>query len=100
MDVSGGVGDVLLDFTGAWPADMAAKVDVGIGSLTLRFPRGLGVHVARSGALSSFDGQDMVRRGNSFYSQDWDTAARKLTLTLNAALGAVRVVWVDDSPVQ
>jgi len=99
LKVSGGVGDVLLDFTGAWQEDMRATVDVGLGNLSLRFPRGLGVHIARSGALSSFDGQEMVRRGNDFYSEGWDGAARRLSLTLNAALGAVRVVWIDDAAI-
>jgi hypothetical protein len=97
LKVSGGAGDVHLDFTGAWQDDMRATVDVGLGSLTLRFPRSIGVHIARSGALSSFNGQDMVRRGNDFYSEGWETAERRLNLTLNAAIGTVRVVWVDDA---
>jgi len=93
--VKGGVGDIILDFTGAWPANMDARVEMGLGSLTLRLPRGLGVQVNRSGALTSFDAQELVRRDNSYFSEGFSDAERRLVLTLEAALGRVRVVWVD-----
>lgn len=99
MTVSGGVGNITLDFAGAWESDMEARIDVGVGALNLRFPRGLGVRIDRSGALSGFDGQELVRRGNSYYSADWETAPRKLHVTMNAAVGRVRVAWIDNAPV-
>jgi hypothetical protein len=97
LSVSGGVGDILLDFSGAWQRDMTATIDVGLGALTLQFPRGLGVRISRSGALSGFDGQELVRRGNVYYTEGFDAAERKLEITLNAAVGRVRVVWTDDA---
>jgi hypothetical protein len=96
LSVQGGVGEIVLDFTGQWPADMSARVSMGLGSLTLRVPRGLGVRVTRSGILASFDSQGLVKRGDSYYSEGWDAAARKLSIDLNAALGSIRVVWVDS----
>jgi hypothetical protein len=99
LNVGGGVGNITLDFTGAWETDAEARIDVGVGALNLRFPRGLGVRIDRSGALSGFDGQELVRRGNSYYSADWDAAPRKLHITMNAAIGRVRVAWVDDAPI-
>jgi hypothetical protein len=96
LNVQGGVGEVVLDFTGAWAADMDARVEMGLGSLTLRLPTGLGVSVRRSGVLASFDSQGLVRRGDVFYSENWEHADRKLSLSLDAALGSIRVVWVDS----
>lgn len=96
LTVKGGVGEMTLDFTGSWQADMEAGVDMGLGSLTLRVPRSLGVSIARSGVLTSFDSEGLTKRGNSYYSQNWDSAARKLTINLDAALGSIRVVWVDN----
>lgn len=95
MAVRGGVGDIILDFTGDWAADMDARIEMGLGSLTLRLPRGLGVQVNRSGAMTSFDGQELVRRDNSYFSENFSDAERKLVVTLEAALGRVRVVWID-----
>jgi hypothetical protein len=96
LSVQGGVGEIVLDFSGARPADMSAKIEMGLGSLTLRVPTGLGVRVTRSGVLATFDGQGLVRRGDIYYSEGFDAAARKLTLDLHAALGTVRVVWLDS----
>jgi hypothetical protein len=95
LSVRGGVGDIILDFTGDWQGDMAAQVEMGLGSLTLRVPQGLGVRVNRSGALSSFDGQGLTRRDNSYLSENFEAAPHKLVVSMEAALGRVRVVWVD-----
>ena len=92
---SGGVGEVTLDFTGEARQDMSVSVEMGLGSLTLRVPRGTGIQVRKSGLLVSFDSQELIKRGNTFYSQDWESASRKITFDVQAALGSVRVVWVD-----
>ncbi|MBR9990420.1 MAG: hypothetical protein KFH98_11735 [Gemmatimonadetes bacterium] len=98
IHVKGGVGEVILDFTGTWQQDMSADVEVGLGSVTLRMPTGLGVRIVRKGLLASFDSQGLTKRGDAYFSEDWDTAEHKLSLNLEAALGAIRVEWVDSQP--
>ena len=95
MTLQGGVGDVTLDFNGAWQIDGEVDINMGLGSLTLRVPRGLGVSVRKSGVLASFDSQELVKRGNMFYSQNWEQATNKLTFDIDAALGSIRIVWVE-----
>jgi len=97
LDFNGGVGDVTLDFTGEWASDMAATVRMGLGSLTLRVPRGLGLRVEKGGLLVGFDSQGLIKRGDVFYSENWESADRKLTLDIEAAFGAIRVQWVDGN---
>jgi hypothetical protein len=96
LRVQGGVGEVVLDFTGEWASSMTATIEMGLGSLTMRLPEGLGVRITRGGRLSSFDGQGLMKRGDHYYSSNWDTADNRLSLSLDAALGSVRVVWVDS----
>lgn len=96
LSVQGGVGEVTLDFTGAWASSMNANIEMGLGSLTLRMPRGLGVRITREGMLASFDSEGLTKRGNSYYSADWDAAGENLSLDIKAALGSIRVVWVDS----
>lgn len=96
LEVEGGVGEVVLDFTGSWRTNMNASIDMGLGSLTLRVPRSLGVRVTKGGIFSSFDSQGLVKRGDTFYSENWDKASRQLSLDLQAALGTIKVVWVDN----
>jgi hypothetical protein len=95
LEVSGGVGELVLDFTGGWRQDLEAEVHMGLGSLTLRVPRTLGVRVVKDGMLAGFDSEGLTKRGNVYYSPGYERAARKLVVKLNAAFGNTRVVWVD-----
>ncbi|CAN5866073.1 hypothetical protein BH20GEM3_BH20GEM3_01840 [soil metagenome] len=91
----GGVGETTLDFGGEWTRSATASAELGIGSLTLRFPRSLGVRITKNSFLTSFDSSGMIRRGNAFYSRSWDTAPHKLSLDVSAALGSIQVEWID-----
>jgi hypothetical protein len=94
IDFQGGVGSTTLDFTGSWAGNANASVQIGIGEVRLRFPRGLGVELRKRSFLSSFDGEGLVKRGNSYFSPDWETAAHRLTIDVNAAFGSIEVEWV------
>jgi hypothetical protein len=96
LAVRGGVGEVILDFTGAWQQDMQGTIEMGLGSLTVRMPHAVGLRVVKGGLLSAFDSQGLVKRGNVYYSENWDRATHKLTLDIEAALGSIRVEWVDS----
>ncbi|MFI5207113.1 MAG: hypothetical protein ACHQX4_03755 [Gemmatimonadales bacterium] len=50
VTVNGGVGEVTLDFGGTWSRSMSADINVGVGSLKLRLPRGVGVSVSSTGS--------------------------------------------------
>jgi hypothetical protein len=89
----GGVGRVVLDFTGTWRGSMEADLDVGFGSLDLRLPRDVGVAVHLSRFLASFDAAGFEKRGDVYYSANWATARQKLTMRVNASIGGVQVAW-------
>ncbi len=89
-----GVGEVTLWFNGDWQQDARVSLDMGLGSLELRFPEGLGVRLQKDSFLTSLDSQGLVKRGDYYYSLDWETAERKVTIDLDAAFGSVRVLWL------
>lgn len=92
--IGAGVGDVTLEFTGEWRRNAEVEVDMGLGALELRFPRGLGVKLEESSFLTSLDAQELTKRGDAYYSADWEGAERRITVEVNAALGDIDVVWV------
>lgn len=94
--LNGGVGEVTLDFTGDLRTNSSLDVEMGLGSLTLRVPRGMGLSVRKSGVLAAFDSQELVKRGNVYESEGYDRSKRKLGINIDAALGAIRVQWVDN----
>jgi hypothetical protein len=93
---SGGVGDVTLDFTGEWRQHLAADVNVSIGSLRLRIPRDVGVSLRLNRFLASFERAGFTKRGNTYYSTNYESARYRLTLDVRAAIGGVDVTWVGN----
>lgn len=89
-----GVGDITLDFTGEWQRDATVSVDMGLGSLELRFPEGLGVRVEKDTFLTSFDSEGLVKMGDAYYSLDYENADRRVTIDIDAAFGSITVTWV------
>ena len=94
FEIDAGVGEVTLWFTGEWTQDARASINMGLGSMELRFPEGLGVRLKKSSFLTSLDPQGLVKRGEWYYSLDWEEAERKISIDLNAAFGSVRILWV------
>ena len=94
FEIDAGVGEVTLWFTGEWTQDARASINMGLGSMELRFPEGLGVRLKKSSFFASLDPQGLVKRGEWYYSLDWEEAERKISIDLNAAFGSVRVLWV------
>jgi hypothetical protein len=95
IEFEGGVGKVLLDFSGAWSSSSQAEIKMAVGELTLRLPRKVGVRLRMDKFLSSFEPVGLVRRGNDFQSRNYDAEQRRLDLDLTTAMGEVRVEWVD-----
>jgi hypothetical protein len=92
--VDAGVGNVVLGFQGDWQGDAEVSVEMGLGALELRFPEGLGVRLVKDTFLTSLDSEGLVKRGDSYYSLDWEEAENQITVTVDAAFGSINVVWV------
>ncbi|MFL5540039.1 MAG: LiaF domain-containing protein [Longimicrobiaceae bacterium] len=95
FEFSGGMGETTLDFGGAWTRSATAEINMGVGSVRLRLPRALGVRVTRDSSLSSFDAGGLVKRGNAWYSRNYEQAPHKLDISIHAAVGSVGVDWID-----
>ncbi|HEU0051626.1 MAG TPA: LiaF domain-containing protein, partial [Longimicrobium sp.] len=91
----GGVGEATLDFSGAWTRGATASIQMGVGSLRLRLPRGIGVRIEKDSFLASFDAPGMVKRGGAWYSRNYEGAAIHLDISIDAALGSIDIDWVD-----
>ena len=94
IEVDAGVGEVTLWLNGRWQRDARVSIDMGLGALELRIPEGLGVRLEKDGFLVSLDSEGLVKRGDAYYSLDWEDADRRVMIDLDAAFGSVKVVWV------
>jgi hypothetical protein len=95
IEFEGGMGTVLLDFSGVWTSNARVEVKMAMGEITLRLPRRVGVRLAMDKFLSSFEPAGLIRRRDAFVSPNYDSAERRLDLDLTTAVGGVNVEWVD-----
>jgi hypothetical protein len=89
--VHGGVGGVELDFGGQWRQDMTVNIDLALGKLTLHVPRDVGVRVEVQKFLASFDEQGLEKRGDAYYSDNWDKAKYHLRLRAQTTFGGIEL---------
>jgi hypothetical protein len=89
--VRGGMGAVDLDFSGSWQRDLSVVTRVGIGKTTLRVPDDVGVRLEIQRVAAGFDHEGMVKRGDAWYSRNWDTARRKLRIRAETVFGALEL---------
>jgi len=94
IEVDAGVGSLTLWLDGEWRRDARVGIDMGLGSLELRVPEGLGLQLRKDSFLTSLDSEGLVKRGETYESLNWANATRRVTIDLDAAFGSVNVVWV------
>lgn len=96
VHVRGGVGSVELDFAGQWSQDMTVDADLALGKLTLHLPHDVGVRVEVQKFLASFDQQGLRKRGDAYYSDNWDSAKYHLRLRAQTTFGGIELDRVDN----
>lgn len=97
MKVEGGVGELTLDFEGAWTGDVDAEITMALGSVTLVIPEDIGLRVEKDTFLTDFDRSGLYKRDDYYYSESWETAARRLTIQLEGAFGSVNIRWAPPT---
>ena len=93
----GGAGRVTLDFSGNWRGRMAVRAEMKVGELVLRLPRRAGVRLATDTFLASFApaGLTSADGGKTWTSAGFATTPYQLDVSLESAVGGVRVEWID-----
>jgi hypothetical protein len=95
VDVDCGAGALTLDFSGAWPSDIDARLRVRLGAVTLRVPRDVGIRARVDLTLGNFDGQEFRERDGAHYSENWESARRRLTIDASMLLGTLDIERID-----
>jgi hypothetical protein len=91
IDVEAGLGEVRLELDGLTRPETDVRVSMGLGSLELLVPQGVGIEVQRSGFLTSMNAPGLERQGSRWVSPDWETAPARVRVLLSAALGSVSI---------
>lgn len=95
IELDAGVGAIVLGLGGRWQRDAHLSIDMGLGTLELRVPEGLGIRLRKDSFLTTLDSEGLIKRGDVYESLDFENAERKVVIELDAAFGSVSVVWIN-----
>lgn len=95
IDVDCGAGALTLDFSGAWAADVDARLRVRLGAVTLRVPRDVGVRARADVTLGTFNHEGFREQDGVHYSANWDGAKRRLTIDASMLVGTLEIERID-----
>ena len=101
LSFEGGLGDFTLDFSGDLKHKAYADIDMGLGSLTILLPEGIGVRIQKEGSfISSFsideDGFEKVE-SNVYESENFGKAEGELIFDIEIGLGSVKIEYINNS---
>jgi len=96
LDFEGGVGGANLDFSGDWKRNADIRIQVGVGGVTARVPRGIGVKLtAEKHFLSGLQLDGFRREGSSdYYSENYDRATLHVTIVVQTGIGGFKLTWI------
>lgn len=89
--IASGVGNVELSFDGPLTTDVDIAAEMALGRVEVTVPRDVGVRVELSRFLAGFDHFGLERRGNAYYSDNWEQAPRRITMRVRTVFGGVAV---------
>lgn len=95
IDVDCGAGSLTLDFSGAWAADVDARLRVRLGTVTLRVPRDVGVRARAEVTLGTFEHEGFREQDGMHYSANWEGAQRRLTIDASMLIGTLEIERID-----
>jgi len=95
LKVNAGVGEATIDLSGKRKEELDAEFNCGIGTLRLILPRSAGVKVSLSGLIGNIDMGELVRKGNYYYNDAWETGLPRIRININGGIGDVKISMAD-----
>jgi len=95
LDLQTGAGDVTVDLSGDWTRDLDASIKGGVGRMTIKLPREIGVRVQVRRALVEVSTYGLKRDGSLLINEAYNKSEATLRLDVDAAVGQINLEVVD-----
>ena len=95
FEFEGGVGGANLDFSGDWKQNADIRIQVGVGGVTVRMPREIGVRVeAEKHFLSGLHLDGFDQKDSYYYSRNYNSATIKVSVRVETGIGGMKISWL------
>lgn len=95
LELNSGAGSALVDLSGTRAANLDVRVQMGVGSLTLRLPRTVGVRVELSGGLGDNDSTGLIPLDGALVNEAYGQSDAQMNVNITGGVGAVTFEWTD-----
>lgn len=95
LSVSAGAGELTVDLAGEWTRDLDAEISGGVGEVTLRVPRDVGVRVRSQSGIGSVSAEGFRIDGGAYVNGAYGSSPVTLDIDLQQGVGDVRLEVAD-----
>jgi len=96
MKVEGGVGNVILDFSGEWARSAQVDITGGTGSFTLRVPENVGARIDIEGGLSNVETEGLSRSGGAYVNEAYGETEVELLIEVRVGVGRIEIISAGE----
>ncbi|MCG7343389.1 toast rack family protein [Sporosarcina sp. ACRSL] len=91
LSIDGGVGESVIDLSGNWSKGFRAKMDLGVGDITIILPKETGVRVNVSKGIGTVDLKDLTKDKEGVFVNDaYANADVIIDISLDIGVGDVK----------
>jgi hypothetical protein len=91
LDVETGVGETVIDLSGGWTRDLDARIESGVGELTVILPREVGVRIDADNGIGDMDTTGLERDGDSYVNAAYGESPVTLHLDIDGGVGEINL---------
>jgi hypothetical protein len=92
LEVQAGVAQVTVDLTGARKSDMKVDVKGGIGQITVRLPRDVGVKAHAAGGIGTVQAHGLKESGSEYTNDVYGKTPHKITMDIQGGIGEIELI--------
>lgn len=95
LELNSGAGSARVDLGGTRAANLDVRVQMGVGSLTLRLPRNVGVRVELSGGLGDSSTGEWIPLDGALVNEAYGQSGAQVNVKITGGVGAVTFELTD-----
>jgi hypothetical protein len=91
LEIRGGAGRFTVDLTGDWQTDLDADIEGGLGEITVRLPRSVGVRVDVQVGIGAVNASGLTKDGDDYVNDAYGESDVTLRIDIRGGVGAINL---------
>jgi hypothetical protein len=87
-----GAGEINVNLTGNRKRSLTADIQGGVGSATIRLPKGVGVQIRADGGIGSIDTEGLRKEGGYYVNDAYGKSAITIRMNIEGGVGEIRLI--------